>query len=42
MQSGFPADFIVCASEPRADLETLHHPELIVLDGRVIPAIHRS
>jgi len=29
---------VVYASDPRTDLETLHHPELIVLDGRVIQA----
>ena len=38
IQAGAPADFVVYASDPRTDLETLHHPELIVLDGRVIPA----
>jgi imidazolonepropionase-like amidohydrolase len=37
-----PADFVVYASDPRADLETLRHPELIVLDGQVIAAIQRS
>ena len=42
IQAGSPADFVVYASDPRADLETLHHPEVIVLDGRVIPAIHGS
>jgi imidazolonepropionase-like amidohydrolase len=36
IEPGAPADFVVYASDPRADLETLHHPELIVLDGRVI------
>jgi imidazolonepropionase-like amidohydrolase len=36
IQSGLPADFIVYAGDPRADLPTLYHPELIVLDGRVI------
>jgi imidazolonepropionase-like amidohydrolase len=40
IQSGHPADFVVYASDPRADLGALHHPELIVLDGRVIPASH--
>jgi imidazolonepropionase-like amidohydrolase len=42
IQSGLPADFVVYANDPRTDLDTLHHPELIVLDGRVIPPIHRS
>jgi hypothetical protein len=34
--AGAPADFVVYARDPRTDLETLHHPELIVLDGQVI------
>jgi len=42
IQSGLPADFVIYTSDPRADPDTLHHPELIVLDGRVIPAIRRS
>jgi imidazolonepropionase-like amidohydrolase len=42
IEAGAPADLIVYASDPRADLATLSHPELIVLDGQVISAIHRS
>jgi imidazolonepropionase-like amidohydrolase len=42
IQSGLPADFIVYAIDPRAELETLHHPDLIVLAGRVIPALYSS
>jgi hypothetical protein len=30
------------ASDPRTSLETLHHPELIIITGRVIPACHKS
>jgi imidazolonepropionase-like amidohydrolase len=41
IEPGAPADFVVYASDPRADLETLHHPELIILDGRAFHAIHR-
>jgi imidazolonepropionase-like amidohydrolase len=41
IEPGAPADFVVYASDPRADLETLHHPELIVLDGRVMAGITR-
>jgi imidazolonepropionase-like amidohydrolase len=37
IEPGAPADFVVYASDPRNDLETLHHPELIVLNGRAIP-----
>jgi imidazolonepropionase-like amidohydrolase len=37
IEPGAPADFAVYASDPRADLETLSQPELIVLDGRVVP-----
>jgi hypothetical protein len=42
IQPGLPADFVLYASDPRADLSALDHPELIVLDGRVIPPIQQS
>jgi imidazolonepropionase-like amidohydrolase len=41
MEPGASADFIVYRHDPRIHPETLERPELIVLDGRVIPAIHR-
>jgi imidazolonepropionase-like amidohydrolase len=42
IEPGAPADFVVYRHDPRTHLETLDHPELIVLDGRVIPPSHSS
>jgi imidazolonepropionase-like amidohydrolase len=36
-EPGAPADFVVYHDDPRTHYETLNHPTLIILDGRVIP-----
>jgi imidazolonepropionase-like amidohydrolase len=42
IEPGVAADFVVYRHDPRTHLETLNHPELIVLDGRVIPTAYHS
>jgi imidazolonepropionase-like amidohydrolase len=36
LESGAPADLVLYHADPRADLDVLHRPALIVMDGQVI------
>jgi imidazolonepropionase-like amidohydrolase len=36
LEEGAPADLIVCAADPRAELETLRRPQRVVLRGTVV------
>ena len=36
LEDGAPADFLVCAGDPRGDLGVLHSPVRIVLRGRIL------
>jgi hypothetical protein len=36
LESGAPADLVLCDADPRADLDVLRRAALIVMDGQVI------